>query len=181
MNILSYLFPLLTVLLLLSFFLTLPHLNRCLLPMEAPSPAGGRKATRLLLEDRGRALSRRDLLPILLITLVYACTAFFRLGTLRTPETFVQISPDQPALLTLSEGGVPSELVLYCGVGEGGYDISYSEDGETFSFVSHFDQNYIAVLKWNCIFPESELRPRCIRIRSRNRVWQLYDREDFKL
>ena len=166
MNILSYLFPLLTVLLLLSFFLTLPHLNRCLLPMEAPSPAGGRKATRLLLEDRGRALSRRDLLPILLITLVYACTAFFRLGTLRTPETFVQISPDQPALLTLSEGGVPSELVLYCGVGEGGYDISYSEDGETFSFVSHFDQNYIAVLKWNCIFPESELRPRCIRIRS---------------
>ena len=50
MKVFAYFLPLLTVLLLLVYFMTLPDLNRCLLPGK-----GGRA--------RSRALSRRDALP----------------------------------------------------------------------------------------------------------------------
>ena len=74
MKVFAYFLPLLTVLLLLVYFMTLPDLNRCRLPGK------GSRA-------RSRALSRRDALPILLITGLYACTAFFRLGADNYPVT----------------------------------------------------------------------------------------------
>ena len=70
MKLLTYLFPLLTVLLLLVLFLTLPDLRSCLRPMDAPPLPTGSRKPRLLREDRARSLSRADLLPMLLITLV---------------------------------------------------------------------------------------------------------------
>ena len=134
MNLISYFLPILTVLLLLYFFLTLPNLNKALLPMETPTPLGGRKKSRLLLEDRSRSLSRKDALPILLITLLYSATAFFRLGSVTDPQTFVPMA-GKSVVLSLPEGSLPSRLVLYPGVGMGDYSIAYSEDGEIGSVV----------------------------------------------
>lgn len=162
MNIFHYLLPLATVLLLLVFFLTLPDLNTCTLPLEQP-PEGGKRRSRLPWADRSRSLSRADALPILLITLVYAATAFFRLGSMSDPESFVPMA-GQEALLTLPEGSVPTRIALYPGVGMGGYDVSYSEDGQEYTSVSSFTQDHIAVLKWTWLTPETGLRPRMIRI-----------------
>ena len=162
MNIFHFLLPLATVLLLLVFFFTLPNLNTCLLPLEQ-LPDSGKRRSRLPRGDRSRRLSRADALPILLITLVYAATAFFRLGSMTDPESFVPMA-GQSALLTLPEGGVPTRIALYPGVGMGGYDVSYSEDGQEYSSVSSFTQDHIAVLKWNWLTPETGLRPRYIRI-----------------
>ena len=150
MKVLTYFFPLLTVLLLLVYFMTLPNLNRCRLPGE------GNKS-------RSRTLTRRDALPILLITGLYACTAFFRLGSTRDPQSFVPMVR-QAAVLELPEGSSPSSIMLYPGVGMGGYDISYSEDGQEYFSVYSFTQDHIAVLKWSAITPETTLRPRYIRI-----------------
>ena len=150
MKVFAYFLPLLTVLLLLVYFMTLPDLNRCLLPGE------GKRA-------RSRALGRRDLLPILLITGIYACTAFFRLGSMRDPQSFAPMA-GQVAVIELPEGAAPSRIMLYPGVGMGSYDISYSEDGQEYFSVSSFNQDHIAVLKWAPITPETSLRPRYIRI-----------------
>ena len=150
MKVFAYFLPLLTVLLLLVYFMTLPDLNRCRLP--------GRED-----RARSRALSRRDLLPILLITGIYACTAFFRLGSMTDPQSFVLMA-GQVAVIELPEGAAPSRIMLYPGVGMGSYDISYSEDGQEYFSVSSFNQDHIAVLKWAAITPETTLRPRYIRI-----------------
>ena len=163
MTFLTFFFPILTVLLLLSFYLNLPGLKSCLRPLDMPPPPPGRKRPRLLREDRSRRLTRKDALPMLLITLLYACTAFFRLGSFTDPQTFVPMAETE-AVLTLPEGALPSQLVLYPGVGIGGYTIEYSEDGETYERVDSFVQDHVAVLKWASLCPETELRPRAIRI-----------------
>ncbi len=150
MKVFAYFLPLLTVLLLLVYFMTLPDLNRCLLPGK-----GGRAGS--------RALSRRDALPILLITGLYACTAFFRLGGMRDPQSFVPMA-GQVAVLELPEGSAPSSIMLYPGVGMGSYDLSYSENGQEYFSVFSFTQDHIAVLKWTAITPKTSLRPRYIRI-----------------
>ena len=150
MKVFAYFLPLLTVLLLLVYFMTLPDLKRCLLPGK-----GGRA--------RSRALSRRDALPLLLITGLYACTAFFRLGSMRDPQSFVPMA-GQVAVLELPEGSDPSSIMLYPGVGMGSYDLSYSENGQEYFSVSSFTQDHIAVLKWTAINPETSLRPRYLRI-----------------
>lgn len=153
MNLITYFFPLLTLLLLLVFFLSLPHPGTCLLP-----GAENRHA-----QSRSRKLTRKDALPILLITVLYACTAFFRLGSMKDPQSFAPMA-GQEAVLQLPEGAIPSRIVLYPGVGMGGYDISYSEDGVEYSSVASFTQDHIAVLKWTALSPESPLRPRFLRI-----------------
>lgn len=164
MKLFSYLFPLLTVLLLLVFFLSLPNPNTCVLPAEQPVlPEDPGRKRRSCGEDRSRALSRRDALPILLITLLYALTAFFRLGSFSDPQTFVPME-GQEAVLTLPEGAVPNWILLYPGVGMGAYDISYSENGQEYFSVASFTQDHIAVLKWTRLSPGAELCPRFIRI-----------------
>ena len=150
MKLFAYLLPLLTVLLLLVFFMTLPNPKSCRLPGSEGNA-------------RSRALSRRDALPILLITGLYACTAFFRLGSMTDPQSFVPMA-GQTAVFTLPEGSAPSSLWLYPGVGMGSYDISYSEDGQEYYSVASFTQDHIAVLKWAAVNPGTSLRPRTIRI-----------------
>ena len=86
MNIFHYLLPLATILLLLVLFLTLPNLNTCVLPLKDADD--GKRRLRLPRAERSRRLSRADALPILLITLVYAATAFFRLGSTTALPSF---------------------------------------------------------------------------------------------
>ncbi len=163
MNLLTVFLPLLTIQLLLIFFLTLPKLKTCVLPMETPTLSEEEGESRLRREDRSTALSRKDLAPILILTLVYALTAFFRLGSLSDPQSFVAME-GQEAVLTLPEGAVPSRLAIYPGVGQGSYSIFFSEDGENYENAGVFNQDYISVLKWTSFTPESSLRPRTIRI-----------------
>ena len=169
MKFLTLLFPILTVLLLLCFALTLPDLRRCILPCGEPPAARGRKGRRasapgLPAADRSRALGRRDLLPVLAITLVYALTAFFRLGDTAAPQSFVPMEGRSVEFL-LPEGGFPSRILLYPGVGQGEYELSYSEDGESYAAVDTFTQNHVAVLKWAALSPSAELSPRFVRLR----------------
>ena len=166
MNFLTYFLPILTGLLLLALYLGIPNPLRCVLPGETPpAPAGKRRqaASRLLREDRSRKLSRRDLLPLLLVTALYACAAFFRLGSTSAPQSFVPME-GQEAVIELPEGVYPSRILLYPGVGMGSYALDASEDGEDWQYLDAFNQDHIAVLKWTAITPETSLRPRYIRI-----------------
>ncbi len=166
MKVLSCLLPILTILLLLYYFCTLPNLNRCVLPCRTPpldKTGRGGKVLPQAGEERSRALGRGDALPILAVTLLYALTAFFRLGSTADPQTFTYM-PGEAAVLELPEGSRPSLMVIYPGVGTGNYSIKCSEDGENYQPAAVFEQSHVAVFKWAVISLETELLPRYIRI-----------------
>ena len=48
-------------------------------------------------------MERRDLLPLILITVVYAATAFFRLGSFSAPQSALDFGEDQTVTVTLSQ------------------------------------------------------------------------------
>ena len=48
-------------------------------------------------------VGRADLLPMLLITAVYAATAFFRLGSFSAPQSALDFGEDQTVTATLSQ------------------------------------------------------------------------------
>ena len=102
---LTYALPIAVGVFLLLFFLQLPDLRRCRLPQPATAP---------LSENERR--DWRTHLPILLITLIYAVTAFYRLGDTTAPQTFVPMA-GQSAVWTLPEGVYPTRIMLYSGVG----------------------------------------------------------------
>ena len=53
------------------------------------------------------------------------------------------------AELTLDiNGGTVSHLMLYTGVGIGGYDITYTTDGSDYYELARFEQSHADVLKW---------------------------------
>ncbi len=163
MKLFSYFLPVLTLLLLLVFLFFLPSVNTCVLPGEAALSSPGKRRRTLPETDRSHSLSRRDALPILAVTLLYALTAFFRLGSLTDPQTFVPME-GQEAVFTLPEGSFPSRIMLYPGVGMGGYELAFSEDGVNYVHAEDFRQDHIAVLKWASLSPSTDLTPRYLRI-----------------
>ncbi len=92
---------------------------------------------RLTFAGKRRPMERKDRLPVLLITLVYAATAFFQLGDLTAPQTFVDFK-DRGAVTIQLHGTAGSSgttvraggLRCYTGLGTGGYNVEVSADGE---------------------------------------------------
>ncbi len=75
-------------------------------------------------------MERRDALPLLLLVLVYAATAFFRLGSFTNPQRFCQLSAGATATFTL-EGEPLERIRYYPGLNTGSYTLELSADGET--------------------------------------------------
>ncbi len=151
MFIIEYAFPIATALLLILFFSVLPPLHICTLPLDAPDGQSDRR------------FSRADTAVLLLIMAIYAVPAFSHLGDTTAPVTFAPMSGES-AVLRLERDAVPARLMLYPGVGIGDYTIEYSEDGESYTPVLDFNQGHIEVLKWTELYPETELRPKSLRI-----------------
>ena len=151
MFLLTYALPIAAALLLIAFFSGLPLLSRCALP-----------------EACERRFDRRDALILALITLLYALVAFRNLGNTRSPESFVPME-GRSVVLTLPEGAEAETLQLFPGVGIGGYAIETSPDGEHFTELTRFEQNHVAVLKWDSLPLADALRPiRYLRIACTN-------------
>ena len=94
----TYLFPIAAALLIVLFYLGLPDLKTIPLP-----------------GDGGKDLSRRDALPLTLITLVYALVAFWNLGDTQAPQT-VRSLDNESALIEL-DGETPiARMLIYTGI-----------------------------------------------------------------
>ena len=142
-SIVQYAIPMAAALLIMAFYLGLPALKSC------PLPAPGMK------KDNWRL----DALLMALITGIYALTAFHDLGDTTAPQSFVPMA-GREAVFTLSEH--PAELMLYTGVGMGGYRFEISEDGENYApLTEDFTQDHVAVLKWHSIPLASEGEGAC--------------------
>lgn len=104
-------------------------------------------------------LTRKDVLPLLLITLLYAVLAFWGLGDrtgITSWHTFAEagdavvLRPETPADVTA--------IRWYGGGNVGSYLVEWSADGETWQDADTWDQNYVAVLGWHETRPEEPLR-----------------------
>ena len=130
----SFAFAVLTFVLLLLFFSGLPNLRTCELP-------------RTLMKSEP---DRQNRLAVMLITVLYALCAFWNLGNTRSPQSFVPME-GRDVILRLPEDTVPDRLVLFPGVGQGSYSVEYSNDAEGWRPQTTFDQDHVAVLKWQIL------------------------------
>lgn len=78
-------------------------------------------------------MTRRDGLFCLVITLVYALTAFFRLGSLSAPQTTVDFVQTPAVEVALSEEVYLTELRRFSSLGTGSYDLEISSNGENWA------------------------------------------------
>ena len=130
----QYSLPLALALLLMAFFIALPELKHSL----------------LLEPERERyTIKRPDVLIMAFISLCYGMLAFYRLGNTQSPESFVDMQ-DKTAFveLELSEQRV-TRLMLYTGIGIGGYTIEYTTDGVDNYVLAEFKQSHAEDLKWH--------------------------------
>ena len=149
----SVLFAVLCILGLLLFFTGLPNLNRCVLP-------GGTGETDDMLKK-----DKLEKVLVLLVTLLYAFSAFWNLGNRKSPQSFA-LMEGKTAVLEMKQPALQAQLVLFPGAGSGTYVIEYSDDAEGWFPLQSFSQDHVAVLKWALIpigfdHPVRYLRIRC--------------------
>lgn len=92
------------------------------------------QAPRPTLAGKCHPMEKTDRLPVLVITLVYACTAFFQLGDLTAPTDFVDLGDNASITIRLEGTAVYSTGIRYYpGLGTGGYNLEISANGEHWS------------------------------------------------
>ncbi len=126
----SILFAILTLAAILLFLaryaLSLGHESSALPPEPEKKP--------LSFAGKRYPMEKKDRLPILLITLVYALTAFFQLGDNNTPQQVCEFGTG--GSYTIHVSGVPvytTGFRYFSGLGTGSYNIEVSPDGESWS------------------------------------------------
>lgn len=157
MNFLSkYSLPLAAALMLAVFFLSLPELKYAVLAEP----------------DKARHKLRRvDALIMAAISLVYGAVAFYNLGNTRSPESFVNMNGRTTFVeLELSDERV-SRLMLYTGVGIGGYTIEYTTDGTDNYVLAEFTQSHAEDLKWHDVALDYYVSGGTVKISGYGNVW----------
>ena len=147
MNYATLAFPILTVILLLLFFF---WCREVILPrrgtLEWITLYQPRKFDFTFPQYR---LARKDLLPMLVIILVYGLTAFLNLGDTRAPQTFYTFSQGESCVVELDHSVTVSRLLLYTGgYHGGGYTVSFSADGKSWSEEGYLEQTHADLYKW---------------------------------
>ena len=153
---LTILFPVLTALLISAFYLFLPELGRCALPGEPKEkPENKKKAGRKKDGQKKteaapvRKDARGEYAALLLVTLLYALVAFSQLGDTKAPQSSHVFSAGESMTLELDGSYELSRAMARSVIGTGGFSLSLSEDGETWTDAGELDQNYVALLKWH--------------------------------
>ena len=148
----SVLFAVLCFLALLLFFSGLPNLRTCDLPTgtaETVDPSKKRMLERVL---------------VLIVTLIYAFSAFWNLGNRQSPQSFI-LMEGKAVVLEISDPATEQVLALFPGIGIGTYLIEYSDDAEGWFPQESFMQDHVAVLKWAFLPLNFDHAVRYIRIK----------------
>ena len=153
---LTILFPVLTALLISAFYLFLPELGRCALPGEPKEKPENKKKSGRKKDGQKKAEAapvrkdtRGEYVALLLVTLLYALVAFSRLGDTKAPQSSYVFSAGESMTLELDGSYELSRAMVRSVIGTGGFSLSLSEDGETWTDAGELDQNYVALLKWH--------------------------------
>ena len=95
-------------------------------------------------------MTKRDVFPLILITLIYAAVAFYGLGDKQGPDSFCHYSEKgRYVIIELPEETPISRVMYYSGLYTGNYFLQYSMDGENYTDESTMEQKYSDIFKWN--------------------------------
>jgi len=132
-------------------------------------------------------LAKKDVLPMLLLTAVYACTAFFRLGSFTSPQSFQDLNGHTQEIV-LAQDVYLTKLMYFPGLGTGEYLLEVSPDNQTWftlwdrtdeegnsdgyywanaeGYAPHYalPQHYADLFKWIVVEPENPQYIRAIRL-----------------
>ncbi len=114
----------------------------------AMSEAAGRRKSMTLTMKR-HPMERRDLIPLLLVTVVYALTAFFRLGDLSAPQTCTVFQNRDIHTFSYSEPVTVDRVTYFTSLGQGTYTLEYNT-GDGWERLE-LDQPYNSLFKWQVV------------------------------
>ena len=121
-----YLFPVLTAAALFYFFAWYVQTQRTPLAQQLdPAPV----KRRLSFSAPCHPMVKRDAIAALIITAVYAVTAFAHLGDLEAPQSYRDFGDGKAQTFVLPEEVQVSKIWYFCGLGTGKYQIEISTDG----------------------------------------------------
>ena len=108
------------------------------------------------LPARRHPLVLRDLIPMFIITVIYAVAAFYVLGNNYAPQSFCKFTENRDSVtIKLEKETKIATLMYYTGLGTGHYTLEFSNDGETWIDQVTFsnegfamDQTYANLFKW---------------------------------
>lgn len=144
----ALLFPVLTAAGLLCFFAYYLH---AMTPrkgtLEWIARAREREGRRFTFSFPLHPMQRRDVLPLLLLTAVYAVTAFWSLGNTSAPQSFLRLQPGQTVTFSSWETVTLSRLEYYTGLWTGSYTLEFSPDGVSWQSVE-LEQDYAHLFYW---------------------------------
>ena len=105
--------------------------RRTVLSWEQAHPLDWVSAPRFSFARKRHPMERKDRLPLLVITAVYAATAFFGLGDLKSPQSVCDFADRQTREIILEEPVLVSRLWYHTNLGTGSYQVEISQDGES--------------------------------------------------
>ena len=121
-----YLFPVLTAAALFYFFAWYVQTQRTPLAQQLdPAPV----KRRLSFSAPCHPMVKRDAIAALIITAIYAVTAFAHLGDLEAPQSYRDFGDGKAQTFVLPEEVQVSKIWYFCGLGTGKYQIEISTDG----------------------------------------------------
>ena len=100
------------------------------------------KPRRMTLTLPGHPMERGDILPVLLLTAVYAFTAFFRLGSLSAPQSVQPFMERETITWELEQEVTLAGIGWYNRIGTGTYSLEVSADGEAWTALQVVDEVY---------------------------------------
>ena len=105
---------------------------------------------RLTLTLPRHPMERRDILPLLLLTAVYAVTAFFQLGSFNVPHSVAQFRQGDSYEFFYSEPVTVDKLSFYTSLGTGTYRLEWQDGNGRWKSVT-LDQAYNTLFKWQVL------------------------------
>ncbi len=144
----SYLFPFLAAAGLLCFFGYYIH---AMLPrkgtLEWIARTGTGEKKPFSFTAPRHPMGRKDALPLLLLTAVYAVTAFWNLGNTRSPESWLTMENGQTVTFTTEQTVTVDRVEYFTGLWTGYYELEYSADGVNWQWVE-LKQEYSRLFYW---------------------------------
>lgn len=101
-------------------------------------------------------MEKKDALPLLLLTAVYAVSAFWSLGNLSAPQSWLALRDGESVSFSTETSVTVGRVEFYTGLWTGTYTLEISEDGETWTAVE-LEQDYAHLFYWReAELPEDE-------------------------
>ena len=128
----------------------------------------------LKIRETERRMTGKDRALCLMITLLYAISAFLGLGDMTGIERFCKFEErGEYALIEFTEPVDISAVRCYHGLFMGRYNLEFSPDGETYQIAALIEQGHADIFKWKSaeLTENSRKSVRSLRLTAGSRLW----------